>query len=520
MKKLLALVLAMLMLATCFVGCNTVPAPPSESDIDTTPANTDAPDTQAPDTDASETEAPNTEESDTEESETEAPAEPVGNALYVGYAREDITPPEELWSKVALAGYADPRTIEEIRDPLYVSCTAFRDAEGDTALVFSLDLHSMGTAQAAAFCSEITKATKVQKSNVILNVTHTHASPWLDTGSEYEELVSDAVVKAAIAAIDDLKECTALFAGEINMKYYTFVRRYIDEDGVLYGVGYYGDKEIVAHETDGDYMIPVARFVRNGGKDVILVNFASHCDTLASFGYPNVISADYVSTFRSTLESTLDCHFAMQNGATGDLAPVSNLPNEPQFFGSGTSEYGKNLAYKVIEELRNLPELELKGDVEAKKSDVRVEVNHTTDDLFDEAREAYDIYYAGDHSLAREKMKEAGIATIYECMFIINRYGMGQYERRNISAISIGNIVFGVADYEMLSHTGRLVKDAGNELFDLTFMCPYSNGMTSYIAADYCFDNGGYEVYSTVYVRGTAEKIADGIIGLIEGLAS
>lgn len=511
MKRLLALILSILMVVTCFVACDDTTVEPDGSQTDSATESTPPSDgpTETPDS----KEPPKTDDTNTPE------VVPAGNELLVGFGREDITPPESLWGKVALAGYADPRTIEEVRDPLMVSCTAFRDAEGDTALVFSLDLHSMSSSQASAFCSKLTKEFKVQKSNIILTVTHTHASPWLDAGSEYEAFVTNAILAAARAAIADLKTVTKLYGGEINMKYYTFCRRYLDEDGTLYGVGYYGDKEIVAHETDGDYMIPVARFVREGGKDVILMNFASHCDTLASFGYPNTVSADYVGPLRTLVEEELDCHFAMQNGATGDLAPSTALPNEPNFFGNGTSEYGKNIGYKLLEELKDLPQLELKGDVEAVKGDVRVEVNHESDHLFNEAKAAYDTYYAGDHKAASEMMKEAGIATIYECMFILNRYGMGQYERRNIAAVSIGNIVFGVADYEMLSATGRAVKDAGNEKFDLTFMCPYSNGMSSYIAADYCFDNGGYEVYSTMYVRGTAEKIADGIIELIGELA-
>ena len=488
MKRVFALILALLMLVGCLVSCNNTP-------------NT------------------NDGSSDSSDAPKYPPVEPADATLFVGYAREDITPPEEMWSKLCLAGYADPRTIEEVRDSLFASCTAFRDAEGDTALVYTIDIHSMGTAQANAFCSAITKATKVQKSNIILNVTHTHASPWLDR-DEYVKYISDALVKAGEAAIADLKACTELYGGEINMKYYTFCRRYLDEEGSLYGVGYYGDKQIVAHESDGDYMIPVARFVRDGGKDVLLVNFASHCDTVKSYGYPNTLTADYVATFRNVIEHELDVHFSMQLGATGDLAPTTALPNEPNFFGSGTTAYGQNLAYKVIEELRNLPQLEIKGNVEAKKSDVRVEVNHESDHLVEKANEVYALYMASDDkTAAEEKMREYGIASVYEAMWISNRYGLGQYDRRNISAISIGNIVFGVADYEMVSNTGRLVKDAGNELFDLTFMCPYSNGMESYIAADYSFDNGGYEVYSTVYVRGTAEQIADGIIELITELA-
>ena len=493
MKRIFALILALLMMLGCFVSCNETPDVPDDSENGTHGES---------------------------ESLTYPAVDPANATLFVGYAREDITPTEEMIPDLYLTGYSEGRPIEEIRDSIFVSCTAFRDAEGDTALVYTLDLHSMQPAQATAFCTKITKATKVAKTNVILNVTHNHAAPGLDSGSDFEAYVGDAIVRAAEAAIADLKACTVLYAGEVNMKYYSFVRRYHTENGDFYGVGHYGDDKIIAHESEGDPMIPVARFVRDGGKDVILVNFAAHCDTVKSYGAPNTLAADYVATFRRVVEEELDCHFSMQLGATGDLNPMTSLENEPSFYGNGTTQYGKNLGYKIIEELKNLPQLEIKGDVEAVKSEVKVQVNHETDDLFDEAREIWEAFEgAEDKTHAKELMQKYGIATEYEAMFISVRYGKGEYERRGISAISIGNIVFAAADYEMFSKTGRTVKDAGNELFDLTFMCAYSNGMTSYIATDEAFDNGGYEVYSTVYVRGTAEKIADEIVELIEELA-
>jgi len=493
MKRIFALILALMMVFGCLVACNETPETPSDSENN----NPSEPET------------------------LKYPAvDPANATLFVGYAREDITPTEEMIPDLSLTGYSEGRPIEEIRDSIFVSCTAFRDAEGDTALVYTLDLHSMQPSQATAFCSLITKAVKVPKANVILNVTHNHAAPGLASGTDFEEYVGEAIVKAAEDAIADLKACTVLYAGEVDMKYYSFVRRYHTENGDFYGVGHYGDDKIIAHESEGDPMIPVARFVRDGGKDVILVNFAAHCDTVKSFGAPNTLAADYVATFRRVVEEELDCHFSMQLGATGDLNPMSSLENEPSFYGGGTTSYGRNLAYKIIEELKTLPQLEIKGDVEAKKAEVKVEVNHDTDDLFEEAREIWEAFEgAEDKTHARELMQKYGIATEYEAMFIMNRYGKGAAERRGISAVSIGNIVFAAADYEMFSKTGRTVKDGGNELFDLTFMCAYSNGMTSYIATDEAFDNGGYEVYSTVYVRGTAEKIADEIVELIGELA-
>ena len=485
------------MLATCLISCNETPEPVGDSDSDV-PGNTDP-----VESDPVESDPVNPDESDPVE---DTPVTPTGTTLYVGYAREDITPPEDMLSKIYLTGYAEGRKIEEVESQLYVSCTAFKDAEGDIALIYTLDLHAMTPAQATSLASDITKATKVPKSHIILNVTHNHAAP--DTaGTFFSDVITPGVVASAEAAIADLKPCTELYAGEVDMEYYSFIRRYITDD----------NGKPIAHMAEMDNMVPVARFVREGGKDVVLVNFAAHCDTVSGRAW-NTLSGDYVWAFRRVVEHELDCHFSMQLGATGDVNPMTSL-DEPNFYGE-TDNYGKNLGYKIVNEIKNLPKLEIKGNVEAKASTVRVEVDHSTDHLLEKAQEVRSLYYgAEDKGPAEEKMREYGIESIYSAMYIVSRAGKGEFERRNISAVSIGNIMFAAADFEMFATTGRTIKDGGNELYDLTFMCPYSNGMIGYIAADYAFEYNTYEVYSRIYVRGTAEKIAEESIELIKKVA-
>ncbi len=486
MKKIIALILALFMLSTCLIACNNTPAGPVDSDTDS-----DATDSTP---------------ADTGNAPAIPPVDPANATLFVGYAREDITPPEEMLPELKLTGYADGREILEIESRLYASCTAFRDAEGDIALIYTLDLHAMTPAQATSLASQITKETKVPKTNIILNVTHNHAAPSTG-GIFFSDVITPAVVSAAKAAIADLLPCTELYAGEVNMQYYSFIRRYIEENGVP-----------KKHMAEMDYMVPVAKFVRENAKDVILVNFAAHCDTVSGRAW-NTLAADYVDTFRRVVEHETDAYFSMQLGATGDVNPSTRLSGEPSFY-SSTSNYGKNLGYKIVEEVKKLPQLEIKGDVEAKSSTVRVEIDHSTDHLLAQAQEAYDLYYASeDKKPAEDLMKKYGFASIYECMYIRARANAGQYERRNISAVSIGNICFAAADFEMFATTGRTIKDGGNELYDLTFMCAYSNGMIGYIAADYAFDYDTYEVYSRFYVRGTAETIAEELVELIGKVA-
>ncbi len=484
MKKLLAFTLALLMLVTCLGACGDTSTDPVDTDTSTDPVSTDPVDTP------------------------ELPAVDPNNAsLFVGYSRVDINPSEELIPELYLTGYADARDIRNIENTLYVTCTAFRDAEGDTALIYSLDLHSMTNAKATGIMTQITKATKVPKANIILNVTHNHAAPAL-TDLYMNEVITAASVKAAEEAIADLKACTELYAGEVNMKGYAFIRRYIeDENG-----------NPIAHMSEMDNMVPVARFVRDGGKDVVLVNFAAHADTVSGRAW-NTLSADYVYAFRETLEEETGCLFAMQLAATGDVNPNTRL-DEPHAYDGRTKTYGRSLGYKIAEELENLPKLEIAGDVEAQNSTVKVNVNHTEDHLADKANEVKDLYYAGDTAAAEAKMKEYGFASIYAAEAIGWRLSRGVTERRSISAVSIGNIIFAAADYEMFAKTGRNVKNAGNEHYDLTFMCAYSNGMQSgYIPPIEIFEYDTYEVYSCIYEPGTAELIEAGLIDLINEVA-
>jgi hypothetical protein len=43
--------------------------------------------------------------------------------------------------------------------------------------------------------------------------------------------------------------------------------------------------------------------------------------------------------------------------------------------------------------------------------------------------------------------------------------------------------------------------------FPMTFMCAYSNGSHGYMASKAAFENGGYEVDSSHFAKGTGELV-------------
>lgn len=482
MKKLLSLILIILMLAMPLVSCNT--DTPKDTDTSTDTGTSD-PDLVAP----------ALRETDEE--------------LYVGYGRTCITPYDEsgkLIEGYTLAGYAERRNAVNVKDDLYASCTAVKDKNGNIAIMFALDLHSMGVSYATTLKRLVEREYNIPEENIFLNVTHTHAAPHLSDG--YENFVSDKVVETAGLALEDLTLVTALYTGTVRINGMNFIRRYIyDETG-----------KPIAHIAENDPYMPVVRFVRDGKKDVILTNWAAHCDTVKG-NNPTTISADYVGYFREEAESVLDAHVSLFMAASGDVNPRGHLDGEPTF--PGTSRYGKQLATNLISNIDNLKRCDIKSEVAASFEKVRVQFDHSTDDKAEAAKEVMNYFWdvAGSQITPEltELIKEHGFQDIYDAMYVRNRSLKGIYERLEVGALSIGNVVFAIAPYEMFTKNGVDIKASADE-FDGAFMCAYTNGMIGYIASAEAFDHNIYEVYSRLYVKGTAEALADSMIATIDEL--
>jgi len=501
MKKTLALILALLMLALPITSCDT--SEPIESDT-----ATEAPITEAPEPE-SESLVTDAETEKVTEPKTEAELARNDEELFVGYARECITPygnNGKVASGITLTGYATPREAKTVKNDLFASCTAVKDKEGDLALIFTLDLHAITPEFANELQRVLKKNFDLPEKNIILNVTHTHAAP--GTG-QIRSIVAQKVILAAKAAIDDLTLVTELYTGTVKIDGMNFIRRYIYDD----------NGNPIAHISDVDNTMPVVRFVREGDKkDVILANWAAHCDTVNS-GDPNAISSDYVGYFRDELEKRLDALVSLHMAASGDVNPSGQLVGEPRH--AITETYGMMLALKLTKALDSLERQEIKSDVKALSEDVKVFYDHSEDADGPKAVEVMELFWGAAGSKqtpeVRALLKKYGFKDIYDAMYVRGRYNSPAFDRLGVGALSIGNVVFGVAPYEMFAANGKNIKDSADE-FDLAFMCAYSNGMIGYIASEEAFKYDIYEVYSRLYVKETATILQDSIISMIDEL--
>lgn len=488
MKRFLSLLLTVIVVLTAFSACNSADDVPASTTAGNDSATTAATTTEAP----------------------RDPAPVVFNdeKLYVGYGRENITPRDKDGKllPVPLGGYPDVRVAKTILSDLYVSCTSIRDAEGNTALIFSVDVLGVNSGIVADIARVITKETGIPKQNIIINATHSHTAPMLDSPesvmNSYLPMFINSACKAAETAIADLTLCTELYVGNIDATGFNFIRRYVtDEQGNL------------KHESEPDQYMPVARFVRGNKKDVILANWAAHTDTVTPFNF-YAISSDYIGYFRETVEAELNAYLSVHMAAAGDVNAVSKIEGETVY--KTTRAYGRALGSLLVTNLNTLERVEIKSSVGAYSKSLTLETDRSLDHLLDKALEIYDLFYKGDMTAYNAKCKEYGITSVNEARAIYSKANTPKYKPVTIGAVSIGNIAFGVAPYEMFAKNGKDLKAASE--FDLTFVCAYSNGREGYIAADYAYVNRAYEVDVCMFVKGSAEKLQEQISTLIDKL--
>ena len=429
--------------------------------------------------------------------------------LYVGYGRANITPKDSNGKvlPVTLAGYPDERVANKIITDLFTSCTAVRDEEGDTVLLFTVDsLHPYANV-VDTIRTRISRELRIVPRNVIVVASHCHSAPDINEGANthakkyLEDTFYKGFVEAGKAAVADLALCTELYAGTLDGTGYNFIRRYVrDENGQL------------KHEIEGDHTMPVVRFVREGKKDVIIANWAAHADTVTLQDF-YAISADYPYYFTQLAEQKLNAHVSLFNSASGDVNPFSKIESENTV--KQTRAYGIKLAEVLINNISSLKKLDIVADVEVSAKTLNLEVDHTFDDKKAQAEEIINLSRSGS-SLYAKKCKEYGIEDVNLAVRIATNANRGPTETMPISVVSIGNIVFATAGYEMLTQTSMDIKE--NSKFDLTFTCGYTGGHNGYIAPAYAFANGAYEVNSCRYVKGTAEKIQAEISILIDSV--
>ena len=439
------------------------------------------------------------------------------STIKLGYARTDITPAES----VPLAGFGNSsvRMHTNVMDPLYATCLAFSDEDGETALIYTMDLCGFYNAFADHIRDGLCEATGVRADRILASCTHNHSSPDLSNAEEdsiprYIEYLKDQMIAAAQAALADRKPAKAQI-GRIHTQGMNFVRRYVLQDGTYCGDNYGHPKEspYACHESYVDNCLQLMKFTRVGGKDVVIANFQMHPHRLGGYRDPNV-TADVVGAFRAAYEAQADCCFAYFTGGSGNVNGQSRIKQEEVVFDH--ISHGKRLADYAMQVSFHAAKL---GKLKSAFKNHRAPINHDDDHLLPQAEEICKVWTeTKDKLLCKPLLDKYGFNSVYRATALKSRVTMGEYMDIPLWSVSMGDIAFAAAPYEMFDTSGQLIKDASP--FRMTFIMTLTNeGGYGYMPSRLAFAHGGYSVDTCRFYPGIAEALAQSHIDLLESMA-
>lgn len=428
--------------------------------------------------------------------------------LQVGYGKVDITPTVP----VPLQGYGNTerRISTGFLDPLYATCFAVTDAEGNTAILFGIDMCGTSAKLFEQARKKISDKHGVPMERIIISASHTHSAP--DMGNSSVAGVSTwtpTLIKLLVECADEAMEDRApadLYMTSAKTSGLNFVRRYALEDNTICGYESLiraSGLAITGHESEADPILQMVKFDREAKNDIMVANFQTHPHRGGSSKNTSM-TADLVGAFRDEVTKQLGYDVVYFTGAAGNINPTSMIQEEN--ITADYKEQGQALAKYAIDADGTYTAVE-GGLVRGKEVLYTGTIDHTEAHLVSLAREAQALWQeTNDIMTVTNAYIDQGINGPYHANAICNKANMGETESFNIYAVSFGDIGFAAAPYEMFDTNGLYIKE--NSPFAMTIVAECANGANGYIPSSLAWDNRGYEVDTCRFLKGTGEELA------------
>ena len=442
---------------------------------------------------------------------------PIDSDFLAGFGRVDISPEDS----VPLRGYGNTskRMSTYIQDPLYATCIALEDGTGNTVLLFALDLTSSEDRTITSARKLISDSTGIPMDNIMVSCSHNHSSPDIYNTEkqsilQYIQSLKSWMLEAARLALEDMSPAK-MHVSSVQVTGLNFVRRYVLENGTYAGDNYgdFNSAPIAGHESEVDNELQLITLERANAKDIILANFQTHPHR-AGGSQKTGVTSDLIGPFRDKLEEDLDCQVAYFTGGSGNVNPTSRISGE-----TATADYiehGKRLATYAKVALKKAIEIET-GNIQTTKTTYVGQVNHSQDHLLEVAKKIQKEWTTtGSYSSCVSMGKPYGINSPYHANAIVTKYGMPKTQSFEIYALSVGDIAFVAAPYEMFDSNGKEIKDGSP--FDMTFVMTCANTSQGYIPSALGWKNGGYSVDTTRWAAGTAENLVANYLTMLNQL--
>lgn len=462
------------------------------------------------------------------------------DTLAVGVARADITPDNPIGCHIN--GGGDPnRLAEGILDDLTITCIAITDKENNTVLFYSQDIHNPVPAFTDGYRRGISEATGVPYESIYMTATHTHSSLMPTDASqpgniEFTEKYEKAILDAAKQALAD-RAPAQMYCSEVDVKEanggqaMAFVRHYLHLDGSVAGsnFGTYKQAMMCGFPYEADNEAQLIKFEREGKDGILMMNWPAHSTFYGTTTLKN-ISADYPAYVRHYIEENTDYTFALFLSGAGDQVPQANLYPKANH-GLECDAYGAALGKIIADYTAQESNFRKVEDDVIKQQNLvlTVDSNLIPEEMSELSVKAGDVYqYFLEHGQAEGTTYaiENGFQSCYEARSFVSRGSLPPTQDISIDVMTLGNIAFPIAGYEISGGSSKAIKDAFKDSngYTMAFMVGYCNNNLGYIPAESNFEynnnRGSYEAYDCHYAKGTCEQLTEAYIQLIKDIKS
>ena len=436
--------------------------------------------------------------------------------LKVGFGREKITPTMEVY----ISGGGNPKRLSTgILDDLYITCIALTDDKDNTVLVFTEDMQQVSSPFIDPGVEGVVAATGVAQENIVIAATHTHSAPGQHLGrhgiKEFQQIYTQGMIRAAVTAMADRTAAT-VSTGTTHAKGLVFVRHYLLENGTYAGSAYgdFKSAPIKGQAYEAKDIVQMIRFDREGKKPVLLMNLGAHATFNGNIKLTN-ISADFPGPTREYIESNSDCLVAYFLGAAGDQVPRSKF--EAIDHGLDYIQYGQKLGQYVLDGQINMQQIR-SGSLQLLRWTVTANANKNDMDRLTQAEEVYDAFLEGSYKLANPLVAKYGFVSPYEARAICIHSKQGETRDVQLAVLCFGDVAMTFGAFEMFGDTGVDIREKSP--YPFTFVVSQSMATNDYIPAPIGFQLRCYEAYSSHYAPGTAERITDEYIRVLNKMKS
>jgi hypothetical protein len=379
-----------------------------------------------------------------------------------------------------------------------LTCTAISDGE-KVALLMSADIKGISYGTASGAMKQIEKKFGIPQEMVMIGATHTHSAPsaagnsdnmtrWL--GQFYKK-----AVECAGLALQDLAPAEA-YAGVSHTDSVNFVRRFQLESGKFQTNASIdqADKPI-ARESEADNELRTIRLVREGKKDILMMNFQTHYGL-----YVEAYSSDFVKYLREYAAKDMDVNFVYYSGASGNLNMNAKLEGE------GKHDGKLGCVKAMWETAKDAVSKEVKLNTGKVVGATNLYEATVLKDSEEKIAQAKEINNKSSETEKAALMAKYGFGSERWVNAVITRAGLGEKDKIPFTGISFGELAFTSSPIEQFDASAKWVRD--HSPFKMTFSLSLTNGSYGYVPTAEAFPHVSYEVYVCRYTPGSGEEFA------------